>query len=87
MNENTSLVYRTPLIYELIMAALHGRHYAASTKALASLVPPGSIVLELCCGPGFLYQHLRRTGVDYPGIDVNPRFVARIERPGGRRWF
>jgi SAM-dependent methyltransferase len=85
LSEHASLVYRTPLIYEVVMAALYGRHYAGRTRALAALVPPGSSVLELCCGPGFLYQrHLRRIGVDYQGIDVNPRFVARIQRLGGR---
>ncbi len=80
-----SLVYRSPLLYEMIMLALYGRHYPARYRAIAELVPAGSRVLDLCCGPGILHdRYLRRKGVEYTGLDVNPRFIARVNRRGGR---
>jgi SAM-dependent methyltransferase len=80
-----SLVYRDPLVYEIVMIALYGRHYAARSRAIADLIPAGASVLDVCCGPGLLYErHLRRKPVDYTGIDVNPRFVDRVNRLGGR---
>jgi SAM-dependent methyltransferase len=80
-----SLVYRSAWGYELVMAALYGRHYAARYRAIAELIPRRSSVLELCCGPGILFdRYLRDKEVDYTGLDINPRFVARVNRKGGR---
>lgn len=80
---STGLVYRSAVGYGLVMRALYGRHYAARLQAVAGYVPAGASVLELCAGPGALYErHLnRRTGA-YTAIDVNPRFVARLRRLG-----
>jgi ubiquinone/menaquinone biosynthesis C-methylase UbiE len=56
---STSLVYRSALGYELLMHALYGHHYRERMTAVTEQVPPGSSVLELCCGPGTLYlRHL-----------------------------
>ena len=85
---STSLVYRSPLGYELIMRALYGRHYADRMAAVAEQVPAGASVLELCCGPATLYRrHLRGHVGGYIGVDVNERFVAALRREGvdGRR--
>lgn len=80
-----SLVYRSAWLYELIMAVLYGRHYPSRSRAVARLVPEGASVLDLCCGPGTLYaRHLRARGVDYTGLDLNPRFIARVRRMGAR---
>jgi SAM-dependent methyltransferase len=80
-----SLVYRNALIYELVLLGLYGRHYGGRYRSVADLIPVGSSVLELCCGPGVLFdRYLRARSVDYTGIDVNPRFVARVNRLGGR---
>jgi SAM-dependent methyltransferase len=82
---SASLVYRSACVYELAILALYGPHYGARYRAVAGLIPEGASVLDLCCGPGFLYERtLRRKGVDYTGLDVNPRFIARLERCGGR---
>jgi SAM-dependent methyltransferase len=79
------LVYRNPLVYELVMVGLYGRHYGARYRVVAALIPDGSSVLDLCCGPGVLFdRYLRGRSVDYTGLDVNPRFVARVNRRGGR---
>jgi SAM-dependent methyltransferase len=80
-----SLVYRNTLVYESVMIGLYGRHYGARYRAIAELIPGGSSVLELCCGPGILHdRYLRAKGVDYTGLDINPRFIARVCRHGGR---
>jgi ubiquinone/menaquinone biosynthesis C-methylase UbiE len=80
-----SLVYRNALVYESVMVGLYGRHYPARFQAIAALIPAGSSVLELCCGPGILFgRYLKAKGVDYIGLDINSRFVARVCRQGGR---
>lgn len=85
-----SLVYRSPLIYDAAMLALYGRHFFSRCRAVAELIPAGASVLEVCCGPATLYRrHLRRrTGAQYTGLDINPRFVARLTRLGaaGQVW-
>jgi trans-aconitate methyltransferase len=80
-----SLVYRSRLIYETLMLALYGRHYASRLRAVADLIPDGASVVELCCGPGLLFhRHLKAKGVDYTGLDLNPGFIAHARRHGGR---
>jgi Methionine biosynthesis protein MetW len=80
-----SLVYQNALLYELVMIALYGRHYWARYRSVAGLIQRGWSVVELCCGPGVLFdRYLRGMGVSYTGIDVNPSFVARVNRRGGR---
>jgi SAM-dependent methyltransferase len=80
----TSLVYQSAAIYELVMLGLYGRHYPARYRALAEMIPANASVLDVCCGPGILFErHLRRKGVDYLGLDINPRFVERVRRRGG----
>src|SRR6516165_10754236 len=67
------------------MIGLYGCHYGARYRAIAGLIPGGSSVLELCCGPGILHdRYLRKKGVDYTGLDINPRFIARVCRRGGK---
>jgi SAM-dependent methyltransferase len=86
---STSLVYRSPLIYDAVMIALYGRHAFSRCSAIADLIPDGASVLELCCGPGTLYRrHLRGKRVQYTGLDINPRFVSRINAMGtaGQVW-
>jgi SAM-dependent methyltransferase len=79
----TSLVYRSPLVYRMAMAALYGPYYRARSRSVAALVPPAVSVLELCCGPGTLFlDHLRAKGVRYRGFDRNPVFVDALRRHG-----
>jgi SAM-dependent methyltransferase len=80
---SVSLIYRSAVGYELLMRALYGRHYADRMRAVATEVPPGSSVLELCCGPATLYRRcLRGRTSSYVGLDVNPGFVASLRRRG-----
>lgn len=85
----TSLVYRSPLIYDAVMLALYGRHFFSRCSAIAELIPAGSSVVEVCCGPASLYRrHLRGKGVRYTGLDINPRFFSRLPALGatGQVW-
>jgi len=80
---STSLIYRSSSLYELAMLALYGRHYGSRYRAIAELVPNGSIVLDLCCGPALLYhRYLRHKSVRYTGLDVNAEFIDRLTRRG-----
>ena len=80
---SVSLIYRSAAGYELLMRALYGRHYSARMRAVADEVPPGSSVLELCCGPATLYRRFLRARVSgYVGIDVNAGFVETLRRGG-----
>lgn len=80
-----SLIYRNAALYELAMIALYGRHYPARYRAIADLIPFGSSVLDLCCGPAVLYRrYLRRKDVDYLGLDMSETFVNWLTRRGVR---
>src|SRR5262245_3708411 len=69
----------------MVMRALYGRHYGARYRAIAGLIPSGSSVLDLCCGPGILFdRYLRHQGVEYTGLDVNHGFLEHLNRRGGR---
>jgi SAM-dependent methyltransferase len=85
----TSLIYHSTLLYELVMMALYGRHYFARYRAVAGLIPAGSSVVDVCCGPATLYhRYLRPKGVRYTGLDLNDRFLRRLKRRGasGQVW-
>ncbi|MFY9611327.1 MAG: methionine biosynthesis protein MetW [Blastocatellia bacterium] len=86
---STSLIYRSSSLYELAMVGLYGRHYASRYRAIADLIPAGSSVLDLCCGPALLYhRYLRHKSVDYTGLDVNAKFIGQLTRrgAGGQIW-
>jgi SAM-dependent methyltransferase len=79
----TSLIYRSAVVYEVLMRLLYGRRYTDRMRAVAAEVPEGSAVLELCCGPGTMYlRHLRPRIRDYVGLDVNPGFVRALRGRG-----
>lgn len=80
---STSLIYRSSSLYELAMLALYGRHYGSRYRAIAELIPAGSSVLDLCCGPAFLYhRYLRHKSVHYTGLDLNQKFIERLAKRG-----
>jgi SAM-dependent methyltransferase len=67
------------------MLGLYGRHYPARYRAVADVIPAGSSVLDICCGPGVLYdRYLRRKSVQYTGLDINEKFVNGLMRRGVR---
>jgi hypothetical protein len=77
------LVYRSSIAYELSMRLLYGRHYRGRMRAVAAEVPPGSAVVELCCGRGTLYtRYLHESASSYIGLETDARFVAGLRRHG-----
>ena len=79
----TSPIYRNAVLYEAAMRVLYGRAYHDRDRALADVIPDGSSVLDLCCGPGTLFRrYLKRKGVRYTGLDINAGFVARLSASG-----
>jgi len=79
----TSPIYRNAVLYEAAMRILYGRAYNDRDRALADVIPDGSSVLDLCCGPGTLFRrYLKRKGVRYTGLDINAGFVARLSASG-----
>lgn len=80
----TSLIYKSASVYELAMLLLYGRHYTSRYRAIAELIPAGSSVLDLCCGPALLYhRYLRAKAVQYTGLDINANFIFGLIRRGG----
>ena len=79
-----SVIYKSSTVYELAMLLLYGRHYASRYRAIAELIPPGSNVLDLCCGPALLYRrYLRGKSVQYTGLDLNAKFIQQLINRGG----
>jgi SAM-dependent methyltransferase len=65
------------------MRVLYGRYYGMRYRAVATAVLRDASVLELCCGPGLLYQReLRSRASSYIGLDVNAGFVAGLRARG-----
>jgi SAM-dependent methyltransferase len=78
-----SLIYRSAWGYGLAMRVLYGRYYGARDAAVATHVPDGASVLELCCGPARLYRNELRGRVgSYIAIDANAGFVDRLRLRG-----
>lgn len=76
----TSLVYRHPRLYRWVLRALYGRALTERERAVASLVPPGARVVDVCCGDGGVRRAL--PGRRYVGVDASPRFVRALSRAG-----
>ena len=78
------LIYKSPALYEIINWLLYGRHHRTRYRMIADLIPPGSSVVDLCCGPATLYHRfLRAKNVRYTGLDVSPSFVDALNKHGG----
>lgn len=63
----------------MTMIAAYARHYGERYRAISDLIPAGVSVLDVCCGPGVLYQrYLRPKSVSYTGLDLNEKFVRSV---------
>jgi SAM-dependent methyltransferase len=79
-----SFIYKNSFVYESAMLLLYGHHYPSRYRSIAELIPDGSSVLDLCCGPAFLYhRHLRSKAVQHTGLDINEKFIDQLIRRGG----
>jgi SAM-dependent methyltransferase len=74
-----SLIYNSALMYEAVMRLLYGRWYNERYQSVADLIGEGSSVLDVCCGPGTLFQrYLKAKRVRYTGLDINRHFIDRL---------
>ena len=60
------------------------RRYLHSARAIADQLPPGSRVLEVAPGPGYLAIELARRGFEVAGVDISRSFV-RMATDNARR--
>jgi SAM-dependent methyltransferase len=80
---STSVIYKSPLLYQTVMSVLYWGAYQERFRALAALVPDEASVVDLCCGPGTLYfSFLKSKRVRYTGLDMNAGFVETISSRG-----
>jgi hypothetical protein len=67
----------------MLMLILYGRGYWERYRIISELIPQGSSVLDLCCGPATLFhRYLKRKAVCYTGLDINRGFVERLSANG-----
>ena len=78
----TSPVYRDPRIYRGVLRLLYGGALADRERIVASWVPAGTSVLDVCCGDGSIARCL--SGRSYTGVDASETFVRALERAGLR---
>ena len=73
----TSIIYRNPLIYKIVMKLLHGKSYVKRYALIAK--EAGDLnVLDLCCGDCELEKYVKM----YKGADFNPVFIKSAKRRG-----
>jgi SAM-dependent methyltransferase len=78
-----SLICGAAPIYEGMMRLLYGCGYDERFRSLAELIAEGSLVLDICCGPGTLYhRYLKAKRVHYTGLDINRHFIERLSARG-----
>ncbi len=76
--------YRHKALYELLIRLLYRSNYDNKYSSIAKLVPKGSSVTELCCGPAILYKKYLYNHVNsYYGVDVNKGFISELRKLGG----
>ena len=79
----TGLIYRNARLYAWAMRLLYRGALDERNRALAEYIEPGTRVVDLCCGPPLLFTaELERKHVHYLGIDLNPVFLAAIQKSG-----
>jgi SAM-dependent methyltransferase len=85
---STSIIYKSPLLYEAFLLIRYRGEYRQRSEAIAALIPEGSSVVDLCCGPATLYfSHLRLKRVSYTGLDINRGFVDRLSARGVKAYL
>ena len=73
------LVYSSPWIYDMLLFVLyHGKPWRRFQK-VASHIPSGSSVVDLCAGTSMLYRQLLDKNVTYKALEINPRLVRHLQ--------
>ena len=79
----TGLIYRNARLYALAMRLLYRGALDERNRVLAERIEAGTRVVDLCCGPPLLFtSRLERKHVRYLGIDLNPVFLAAVQKTG-----
>jgi hypothetical protein len=76
------LIYRNVWLYRLAMYVLYRSRYRERYEMVADEIPPGSNVVDICCGDAPIAPLLKEKGCEYVGLDINPRFVGWGRREG-----
>jgi hypothetical protein len=78
-----SIIYRSIVLYRLIMGLLYRGRYRARFGPVTDLIRESDqCVLELCFGDVVVAETCRRLGVNWVGLDVSPAFVQHALRSG-----
>lgn len=76
-----SPVYWHPVIYQLFLRIIFGRQFKIRYQEVASFIPNGSCVVDICCGDCTIYRYfLRKKNVQYLGLDINLFFVRWLKK-------
>ncbi len=70
----TSLMYRFPRLYNLLLKLVHGKYLPIRYKEIARIIGKNKKVLDLGCGTCLLYKYLD-TSCSYEGWDLNEHFI------------
>jgi 2-polyprenyl-3-methyl-5-hydroxy-6-metoxy-1,4-benzoquinol methylase len=72
-------VLESPVLYQSFQVA--GGFFGARVRTISKYlkVRPGSRVIDIGCGPGFIVDHLP-AGIDYFGFDIDARYIAYAQR-------
>ena len=73
---SSSLIYRYPTVYKILMALLYGRQYRTRIQAVANKIPSGASVLDVCCGDCSLFTVSLKNRCNYIGLDSSKEFVS-----------
>jgi SAM-dependent methyltransferase len=68
----------SPAAYQAFQEA--GGFFGARVKAIAEFldIAPGSRIIDIGCGPGYIRRHLRKD-IDYIGFDVDEAYIAHAK--------
>ena len=77
----SSLFYRSPVLYHLMLRAVHGKGLQERYRLIAGELGAATSVFEPMCGPALLPQYLAQS-VHYRGFDINAHFVEYAQRKG-----
>lgn len=72
-------LYSSKHFYDLGLHLLYGDQYINSYKQVAKLIPKNSSVVDVCCGSGKLYEHLKNKKVKYIGLDGSKPFIKHLK--------
>jgi 2-polyprenyl-3-methyl-5-hydroxy-6-metoxy-1,4-benzoquinol methylase len=77
--EYWDFVYRQEWESRLVGTSNYHRDYAAIHEAIVNLIPPGSCVLDIACGPGLLCRKIRSAvpGTAVTGVDFSSYTLER----------